>query len=368
MKGKWLTVIVCILLLIFGIAAAALVHERAKIPELVEQMGSEDFPDAEDAMRELATIRAFARSRLMETLSAVLDPEDRTQTDLRRRRGAMVLGEIGNRSAIPVLETALGAFKSKHVRWNCIVALGKLRATETVPALMEIVRDTSADEIVRATAIRTLGSLEAADAVGTFITQLQQRPDVQQVYAERKEEERKAKESAEKAEKRKEYEDAGLPVPEELLEEEEAEEEKEITDADRPQLRIACCEALAAIGSKEAVDALHEAADKDYESEYAVRAAASIALADLAEPDDADTVAVLLQNLEDEKWDLDANDEDDDDDGDLRIAAAYALGRLGNRSDEVRNALKYSLQDKEYWVREAAANSIKQLGGRVESE
>jgi len=369
MKGKWLTGIICVLLLVFGIAVAALVHERAKIPELVEQMGSDDFADAQDAVRELATIRRFAVGRLMLQLSQVLDPEDITQTDLRRRRAAMVLGDMHNERAIPVLEKALAAFESKDVRWNCIVALGKLGATEAIPDLVDMVRDTSADEIVRLTAIRTLGNLRATDAVGTLITQLQQRPDAQQVYAEREEEQSKARESKEKAEKRQEYEDAGLPVPEELLEEEEEEEEEEeITDADWPQLRVACCAALGAIGSKEAVEALREAADKDHESEYAVRTAASVALADLAAAGDSAVVDVLLQNLKDETWDLDANGEDDDDDGDLRIAAAYALGKLGDKSDQVPNTLEYSLQDKQYWVREAAANSIRQLGGRVESD
>ena len=53
MKGKWLTAIVCVLILIFGIAAAALMQKRAKIPELIIQMSSADWGDADDAMDEL---------------------------------------------------------------------------------------------------------------------------------------------------------------------------------------------------------------------------------------------------------------------------------------------------------------------------
>jgi len=367
MKGKWLTALICILLLIFGIVVGALVQKRAKIPALIDQLGTEDYGDAQDAMRELVTMREL----VVQPVCAVLNPDDRLQTDARRWRAAMVLGEIGGKNAVEVLLTALRTFEAKDVRWNCMVALGKLRAAEAVPDLIAAFPDDEFDTVVRLTAIRTLGILGAKEAVEPLTSQLERRPDAQQVTAERRQEEREAREAKERAEKRTEYEDAGRPVPEELLEDEEEEEEAaEITDADRPELRIACCDALAMIGNRSdaVLAALRQAADRGSESEYAVRAAATIALADLADPGDAAVVDVLVQNLEDEQWDMNANDEDDDADGDLRVAAAYALGRLGNGEQRVMDELRKAADDKHYWVREAAAEAIKQLGGRVESE
>jgi HEAT repeat protein len=367
MKGKWLTVIICALLLVFGIAAAALMQKRAKIPELIDQMGSADWGDAEDAMRELTSMRSL----VLDAVTGVLEEPQRT--DAGRWRAAAVLGDIGGKDAIPVLAKALHEFDSKDVQWNCIVALGKLGATEAVTDLRAIFTNTEKDNTVRMTAIRTLGILQADDAVGELITQLEKRPDAKQVEAELREEEREARAAADRAAKRAEYEEAGLPVPDDLLEPVVVEEEEvveEETDADRPQLRIACCEALALIGdgSETVLDALSQAADNDYEPEYAVRAAATLALADLAEPGNDGVLDVLVRNLRDEQWDINADDEDDDNDGDLRIAAAYAIGKLGSRNEKALTELGAVASDKHYWVQKAAAESIKRLGGRVESD
>ena len=58
----------------------------------------------------------------------------------------------------------------------------------------------------------------------------------------------------------------------------------------------------------------------------------------------------------------------DDDDGDLRVAAAYALGRLSSEDDAVLASLQRAARDKQYWVRLTAAESLKKLGGEVESD
>ncbi|MFQ5808994.1 MAG: HEAT repeat domain-containing protein, partial [Armatimonadota bacterium] len=314
---------------------------------------------AQDAMRELTTMRALVVGDVCDVLA---EPNSLAYTDAQRWRAAIVLGAIGGRDALEVLLGALRESESKDVQWNCIVALGKLGATEAAEDLIRILQDEKAAEIVRLTAIRTLGLLQAQDAVGPLIGQLEKRPDAQQVIAERRQEEREAKEAKERADKRKEYEDAGLEVPADLLEEEEEEEEeapKELTDADRPQLRIACCEALAMIGDKEALPALCSAADGSHEPEYSVRAAATLALGDLADASDAEAVKVLVRNLAGERWDMDADGENDDLDGDLRVAAAHALGRLGSTDDLAVTALQRAADDKHYWVRFAAAESMK---------
>ncbi|MGD8237118.1 MAG: HEAT repeat domain-containing protein [Armatimonadota bacterium] len=358
MKGKWLTAVVCLLLLIFGIAVAALMQKRAKIPELVMQLGAADYGDAQDAMRELTTMRALVIEDVCDVLA---NPTSAGYTDPQRWRAALVLGDIGGERAVEVLLRALKESESKDVQWNCIVALGKLGATEAAEELIRILQDDDMAEVVRLTAIRTLGLLDAQDAVGPLIGQLEKRPDAQQVIAERRAEEREAKEAQERADERKKYEDADLPVPAHLLEQEVAEEEEEaaeITDADRPQLRIASCEALAMLGDKEAVPPLCEAADSSYEPEYSVRIAAIVALGDLADASDEQVIDVLVRNLKDVTWDMNADGEDDDPDGDVRVAAAHVLRRLGGKNDTAVAALQRAADDKHYWVRFAATESI----------
>ncbi len=366
MKGKWLTVIICALVLIFGIAAAALMQKRAKIPELIDQMSSADWGDAEDAMGELMSMRGLVVDAVTEVLAGPQLPDDRGP-----RRAAAVLGEIGGKDSIPVLTKALQQSPSKDVQRNCIVALGKLGATEAITDLRGIFTDTDRAKVVRMRAIRTLGALQADDAVGELITQLGKRPDAKQAEAERREEEREARAAKERAAERAELEAAGKEIPARLIEPEPEEEvPEEPTEADLLQLRIACCEALALIGdgSGTVLDALSQAADRDYEPEYAVRAAATLALADLAEPGNDSVLDVLVGNLRDEQWDINADDEDDDSDGDLRIAAAYAIGKLGSKNEKALTALKAAASDKHYWVQKAAVESIKRLGGRVESD
>ena len=79
-----------------------------------------------------------------------------------RRYLSMVLGNLGDRRATPLLVGALGE-KDVETRIYALLALGELRDPASVPAVMNAANDDEKD--VRVTALYALGSIDDARAV-----------------------------------------------------------------------------------------------------------------------------------------------------------------------------------------------------------
>lgn len=144
-------------------------------------------------------------------------------------------------------------------------------------------------------------------------------------------------------------------------EQEETAEEPEEAEVEGPtdttlRLRVACVNALAAIGSLEATEYLKTATDQTKEPVSDVRTAAAYAHADIGsngwrEQATEGIVGALIDATE-------------DDVGDVRTAAIHALGSVAVTKElkqRVKPVLERAVEDKFYWVREAARDTAERL-------
>jgi HEAT repeat protein len=419
MQRRTLFIIVIIVIVAFGIWFITYIERMQKIPVLMGEMGDSDFDIAGDAMDALTKYGPKVVPALAEVVRAPAEDA------IKRARAAQVLGLIGSRHAAKPLVDAMeerppatdeDALKQwtdhDELRWNAAIALGKIDAHEAIPVLERHMMDEDETLIVRISCVRGLALMGSTGSVTKMTAILDDRPPfpektpketkaaVKETTAateEKKEAQAAATEAvqvttAEKAAEKKgeaavgEAEEATAAVKEAKevtaaekqakataatetkgVEAEAAEEEKpEGAPAD---LRIAVCQALSLLGTKGGpeVQSLIAAATREglpvkpaIEPDLGVAQWACYALGDIADPT---AEPILVANLTDVFVDVNEDEIDDDTDGDVRIAAAYALGRIGSK--EAIPALQTSLEDKSYWVRDAAYKSLRELGQRL---
>lgn len=355
MQRKTLFIIVIIIIVAFGIWLITYVQRMAKIPILIADMGDRDFEIAGDAMDDLVKYGP----RVVPALSEVV--RGRAEDPVSRARAAQLMGMIGSDRAV---DTLLAVFdepsampgerdleqwqQQDELRWNAAIALGRIGSTKAISPLEDHMTNPDESLIVRISCVRALALLGSAGSVNKMIPILNDRPPFPEPEEEKEaEEEASAAEEGAEAEAEEEEEPQGEPTP----------------------LRVAVCQALSFLGRKGGpeVAALIAAATREdipvapaVEPDLAVVQWACYALGDIGDPAAKD---ILVANLTDAWVDENEDDIDDDTDADVRIAAAYALGRLGLK--EVIPDLQRCLKDKSYWVRAAAFKSLKQLGGKV---
>lgn len=387
MQRRTLFIIVIIIIVAFGVWFITYVERMQKIPVLLGEMGDADFDVAGDAMDSLIKYGPKVVPALAEVVRAPAEDA------VKRARAAQVLGLIGSRRAAKPLMDAMEerppatdekAFEKwteqDELRYNAAVALGKIDAREAIPVLERHMMDADETLIVRISCVRGLALMGSTGSVTQMTAILDDRPPFPEETA--KETAAAVKEaaqvtSAEKAAK-KEGEAKKAAAVEKKAEATAATETKgveaEAVEEEKPKgapanLRIAVCQALSLLGTRGGpeVQSLIAAATREglpvkpaIEPDLGVAQWACYALGDIGDPA---AEPILVANLTDVFVDVNEDEIDDDTDGDVRMAAAYALGRIGSK--EAIPALETSLQDKSYWVRDAADKSLRQLGQRV---
>lgn len=108
-----------------------------------------------------AAERASAIERLHSTLSS-------SNIEI-RRRSALTLGALGDKSGVPTMISDM-ATESSHVRDNIVVALRLLKDQRAVPVLREAVSDKS--PYVRGIALAALGEIKAKEAYTDMVAHL----------------------------------------------------------------------------------------------------------------------------------------------------------------------------------------------------
>jgi hypothetical protein len=324
MKVRTLTIII---LVILGAAALAWYIHLQRLIKLVamsDQLASEKFDDAQEAMDWLAHYGRGA----VPALNGLLQKRALKEYWPQQWRAAQVLAQIGDESSIQPLIDALGPDHATPVRAAAAKALGRLRAIEAKATLTDILDDKKSDLDLRCAAALALGRLGDKDAVGSLLAALAQRPPVPP----------KAKEGEAGAQEPP----PPPPPPDETI-----------------PLRVAACQALGQIREPTSVNDLSAAADPDVEPSLLVQREAVAALGEIGSQD---AIPTLLKRLQDVREKPGADKIVPDTDGDIRVAAAHALGQVGAGTPEVIAALQASATaDRHYWVRLAAQESLERL-------
>lgn len=313
----------------------AYLQRQRKTEEMLLALEEADYDKGREAVEWLIKRGRAVVPRLNDIVAGPAEPP------ARRWRAAMILGETGGSDSVDSLIEVLAAHldlveapddDQMAVTAAAAAALGRLGATKAAPELTQLVGKSDAGLDVRCAAARALGRMREKNAIEELAAVLADHPPVPPEEEET---------------------DEGAEADEAEAEEEEVEAEEDLTIP----LRIAACEALAAIGDGAAVPYLIEAADREVEPDLGVRRAATAALGVIGSQD---AVAILVENLQDvEEEPAAEGDPIPDTDGDIRVAAAIALGRTGG--EQARSALQAALQDKHYWVRRASASSLREL-------
>jgi len=294
-----------------------------KTEDMLTALEEADYDKAREAV-EWLTKRGHA---VVPRLNEIVEVEAKPAAA--RWRAAGILAEIGDRRSQEPLIGVLSAYLKRveppkpeqmAVAAATAQALGRLEAAAAIPELTQLVAKKDAGLDVRCGAARALGRLRAKSTVGQIAAVLGDHPPVP-----------KKTEGAKAAEVKK---PADLTIP----------------------LRVAACEALAAIGDKAAIPSLMEAADQRVEPDLTVRRAATAALGDSG---DNRALPILEENLKDIKEKPGASGVVPDTDGDIRVAAAVSLGEIGD--PKAKPALTAARKDKDYWVRRAARRSLREL-------
>ncbi len=359
LNRRTLTVIVIIIAVVGAVYLAAEWQKMRKTRELLVDLAAMDLDDAYDAMLDLRE----RGSSLTPDLTEILERNAPTER-LAHARVAMLLNDLGNKRAVPVLRHSLENKEDAGLRWASCAALASIGAQEAVPDIVALLEDGSEDIFVRIVAARSLGVLQAQEAVEPLIEILASRPPIE---PEEEPEEAATEEAAAPAPTGEGAKVAAakmwaalekaLPAPpalptakSEQPEEPEAEAEAEPepppdTTAD---LRPWAARALASIHPEaaQAVPALVAAADDENEPVVSVRLAATQALAYYHTAEALDGLEMAM----------------DDPDPSVRCAAAWALGnQQAARADAVR--ILKAHEDDDHWdTRQAVADSLERLG------
>ncbi len=220
-----------------------------------------------------------------------------------RRRGAVVLGQLGQPRAAEVLMPMLDD-SAPAVRAAAAAALGQLGTDDSASKLAQLVASDTEELAVRISAARALVSLAEPTAVSQLAQALAYRPVV-------------------------------------------GEDQQDNSWL----LRAEAARALGATATPEAIRALSDELTGDVEADGRVRTAMAYALGDgmtkTGSPEEgtAPALGALLQAAGDEV-------------GDVRVAAVNSLLRISwsrEDSDRVEQALTQAQSDPHYWVRYAVA-------------
>ncbi len=295
--------IIIIVLLAAGGYFLTYTQQLRRTTEWLDQMSGVDDKEAAKAMEQLVA----QGSNVYPSVAKHAENMDAHV----RRRGAVVLGQLGQPRAAEVLMPMLDD-SEPPVRAAAAEALGQLGADDSVSKLAQLVASASEELAVRISAARALVSLAEQTAVSQLAQAMAYRPVVDVV--------------------------------------DEDEDEKD----DSWLLRVEAAWALGATATPEAVRALSDGLTGDVESNGRVRTAMAYALGDAMtktgspEEGTAPALDALIQAA-------------GDDVGDVRIAAVNSLLRVSwahEDSDRVEQALTQTQSDPHYWVRYAVAAEL----------
>ena len=274
------------------------VQQLRRTTEWLEQMSRVDDKKAAKAMEQLVAQGSSIYPRVAEHAQNV-DAHV-------RRRGAVVLGQLGQPRAAEVLVPMLDD-SEPAVRAAAAEALGRLGANDSASKLAQLVASDSQELAVRISAARALVSLAEQTAVSQLAQAIGYRPVVDEDQQD----------------------DSWL-------------------------LRVEAAGALGATATPEAIRALSDELTGDVEADGRVRTAMAYALGDAMtktgspEEGTAPALDALIQAA-------------GDDVGDVRIAAVNSLLRVAwahEDSDRVEQALTQAQSDPHYWVRYAVAAEL----------
>jgi len=301
--------------------------------ELLFLLHSDDHGEAMKAMSGLRERAGAIEGQLIKNLE--------TGREAVRWRSAVLLGSVRSVKAKEALENVL-TDDYDDVRMDAALALGKLGDRAVADRLALMVASDEEEIPVRTAAVRTLILLKS----GAHL------PEVAELAGERP------------------------PLP---PTEEEIEAGAEVPPDDTAQLRATAVAAVGVLGgvadeqvagrvkdskgrsgssaAASALNVLAESIDPELEPNPVVRAAACLAIADLArvtEKDEvcSDAVRTLVRAYKDEE-------------GDVRVAAIHALGLVSipdSVQSQAQGAITEANNDDHYWVREAAIEAASKSG------
>ncbi len=266
-----------------------------KTTEWLEQMSGVDDKEAAKAMEQLIARGGSVYQRVAERAQNV-DAHV-------RRRGAVVLGQLGQPRAAEVLIPMLND-SEPSVRAAAAEALGRLGVDDSADKLAQLVASDTEELAVRISAARALVSLAETATVSQLAQAVAYRPVV-------------------------------------------GEDQKD----DSWLLRMEAARALGAVGTPEAVKVLSDELTGEVEPNERVRTAMAYALGDAmtktgaVEKGTGLALDALIQAASDKV-------------GDVRIAAINSLLRISwprEDSDRVEQTLTQAQSDPHYWVRYAVA-------------
>ena len=266
-----------------------------------------------------AAARALGALRAPEALGPLLAALRKGENAFVCQTVAQSLGTLGAPEALGPLLTALNK-ENILVRWAVVDALGALHAPEALGPLLSVLQ--ADDDFVRQAAARALGALRAPEALGPLLSAMQtdENSFVRQAAARAL---------------------GALRAPEALGPLLAA------LKKEAPEVRQGVIEALGALRAPETLGPLLTALQRD--DAFFVRQVAAQALGALRAPEALGPLLTALQQ---------------DDHPFVRWTAADALGAL--RAPEALGPLLTALQehDEEYFVREAAAKALKEIGSK----
>jgi HEAT repeat protein len=298
-------------------AAEALGKAGAKgkgaVPALIAALGDPDAPTRQSAAKALGRIAPKGRVAVSALARMVEDADPHV-----RESAAVALGEFqaNRRVAIPALRKAL-ADRSGDVRSAAAAALGEIGANESVPDLIEKLKDEQ--PAVRRSSAQALGKIGKPAIPGLMNTLRSDNPGFLQAVVEALGE-------------------IGPPAADELV--------KVLKDpSQNPQVRQYSALALARVarGSNEVVHALMDAVADPNSS---IRLSAIDALARIG-PDAAAAIDPLIKELKDQS-----------EDPIVRQHAAHALARIGPEQSEVTEALTGALDSGDPKVEGAVVSAL----------
>lgn len=310
------TVRVLVTIAVVLIAAVVIAHFSAakRTNQHLLDLASQEPDNVMEAMTQLRERGATIGPRL-----APLVQEAKTEA---APRAAWLLGMVGSDAGNAALLSSLSS-KDGVLRIAALQSLGKLRVAEAIAPAGAILGDTKEKPEVRSAAAYCLGMIGGDQVVGLLTPPLADHP--------------------------KPLPPAPPPVPGAPL-------APPLPPDTTINLRVAIATALGTAKLVGGTEALVTAVREDTEPSPEVRAAAAYALGDLgaAAAEEAQQ-RLIAQALADGLADKG---------GDVRIACAYALGKVTlptDLEDQMSAALKKAYDDKHYWARLAAEKSHSQL-------
>ncbi len=176
-----------------------LITHADKVNELIEQLGSKDWPKSQEAADRLAQMGAKAAPELIKKLKekpsvflkgqitfllgrigdkqavSVLEDATRDENAYIRRNAVEALAKIGDPSAASALEPLLFDADA-GVRQSAVAALAELKPNQVVADLLNMMIDEK-DEGVKTASVKVLGETKDSQATETLLEELRARND-----------------------------------------------------------------------------------------------------------------------------------------------------------------------------------------------